>query len=214
MRLDLPFLLAVFIGFAAPLDAQRNRVALEVDLGPPDSAGARKPLVRVRGLLQEERWAKALESSFAIRLTFKLEIWRSREGWIDEFDRQTEWMFVVQREPLQENYRLNLIFLAGPVERSFTDRAALEGFLGSRFEVDALPRGRGTFYYSVGLKISTLSDDELEDVERFLAGQPNAPPGERGRNPLGRGFYRFLLRVAGLPWEELEKRSPEFTVRP
>jgi uncharacterized protein DUF4390 len=211
MRRAALVLLALGLGLA-PSAAGQPRVGLVVGLeqqAPPN--GARRALVQVQDLLADLRWSQALDQSFPIRLSFRLEIWRSREGWIDDFQRATEWSTVIQWEPLEDQYRVTRILLSGIEEFRFTSKEELDRWVRQINLVDALPQGTGTFYYNVTLRITALSDDDMEELERFLAGQSGAqvPP---QRSSIGRSLRRFLLRMAGLPWEELEVKSGKFTV--
>ena len=174
--------------------------------------GVRYAHVQVRSLFADSRWAEALKQSFPIRLTFRMEIWRSRDGWIDEFQRATEWSTVVQYEPLQDQYKVTELFLSGPVETRYATLDELSRWIGSTREVDALPVGAGSFYYDVKLRISALSDEDMEEIEQFLAGG-QATPARPERSSIGRSFRRFLLRLAGLPGEELTVRTERFRVR-
>lgn len=198
---------------ARPLAAQAPRVSLAVTLSPPVSpSGARRAQVQVRDLLADHRWSRALlEQSFPLRLAFRLEIWRSREGWIDEFQRAAEWSAVIQFEPLEEQFRVTRIFLSGPEDFRFATRDSLDRWIRSINEVDALPQGTGTFYYNVTLTITALSDQDMEDLDRFLNGDVGPPPPSQPGS-LGKSVRRFLLRVAGLPWDELDARSDRFRV--
>lgn len=66
---------------STPVMAQTPRVGLSVSLGPDTLArGARYARVQVRSLFADKNWADALDQSFPIRLTFRMEIWRSRDG--------------------------------------------------------------------------------------------------------------------------------------
>jgi hypothetical protein len=204
--------LALSAWLAAPAAGQTPRVAVVLGLAPQAEAnGARRAMVQVQDLLADQRWAGALDQSFPIRLSFRLEIWRSREGWIDDFQRATEWTTVIQREPLEDQYRVTRILLSGPEEFRLTTREELDRWVRAINMVDALPQGTGTFYYTVTLRITALSDEDMEELDRFLAGLPADP--SRERSSIGRSLRRFLLRVAGLPGEELEVRSQTFTVR-
>jgi len=208
-------LLALVLGLvsAGTVEAQQ-RVELRVSLGPDTfPMHARAPRVQVSNLLADKRWSDALDKLFPIRLDYRLEIWRSREGWIDEFQRAAEWATVVQREPLQDQYRVTLLLLSGPQEHRFPTREEVARYLNYTNEVDALPRGTGTFYYTVTLSITALTEADIERLERFLAGQPAAPAGP-SRNSLGRRFQNVLLRMAGLPWDQREEKSPPFRVQP
>ena len=209
-------LLALVLGLvsAVPVEPQGQRVELRVSLGPDTfPMHARAPQVQVRNLLTDKRWSDAVDKLFAIRLDYRLEIWRSRQGWIDEFQRAAEWATVVQREPLQDQYRVTLLLLSGPQEHRFPTRDEVARYLNYTNDVDALPRGTGTFYYTVTLTITALSAKDIEDLERFLAGQPTAPAGPE-RNSVGRRIQNALLRLAGLPWDQREEKSPPFRVQP
>jgi hypothetical protein len=198
---------------AAPAAAQRPKVGLTVRLGPDTfPRGVRYAHVQVRSLFADPDWANALDQSFPIRLTYRMEIWRSRDGWIDEFQRATEWSTVIQYEPLQDQYRVTELLLSGPVETRFQTRDELARWIGITREVDALPVGAGSFYYDVKLRISALSDEDMEEIEQFLAGG-QATPSRPERSSIGRSFRRFLLRLAGLPGEELTVRTERFRVR-
>jgi hypothetical protein len=209
-------LLALLVGLvsAAPVEAQEQRVELRVSLGPDSfPMKARPAWVQVLNLLADKRWSEALEQLFPVRLDYRLEIWRARGGWIDEFQRATEWSTVVQKEPLQDQYRVTLLLLSGPQELRFPTQNELARYLNYTNQVDALPTGTGTFYYTVTLTITALSEKDIEALERFLAGQPAAPAVPE-RNSLMQRFRQLLLRAAGLPWDELEGKSPSFRVAP
>jgi hypothetical protein len=77
------------------------------------------------------------------------------------------------------------------------------------------PEEEGSYYYAGLLQVSTLSDSDLDELERFLAGDlgQSDQGGESFGDALGRGTTRFLLRLAGLPSLRLEARSPRFVVR-
>jgi len=211
MRRALLFALVLGSASANPTSAQTPRVSVVIRLyAQVDADGSRKPIVQVRDLLADRRWSQALESSFPVRLTFHLEIWRSRDGWIDEFQRATEWSTVIQHEPLQDQYRVTRIFLSGPEEFRFATRDSLDHWLRAPNLVEAIPAGVGTFYYNLKLSISVLSDEDMEELERFLAGEASGPAS--GRGSIGRGLRRLVLRLAGLPSEELEVRSERFRV--
>ena len=212
MRRAALLLLALGSGLAPSAASQTPRVGLVVGLwSKPEPNGARRAMVQVQDLLKDPTWAQALDQNFNIRLSFHLEIWRSRQGWMDDFQRSTEWSTLIQKEPLEGQYKVTRIVLSGPEEFRFTTREELEKWVGSINLVDALPQGTGSFYYVVTLRITPLTDEEIEELERFLAGQSAAPPGPGGGS-LGKSVRRFLLRLAGLPWEELEARSEKFSV--
>jgi hypothetical protein len=206
---------AVPLGQAAGQDNQAVR--LHVGLAPDSSqSGARAPIVRSEHLLGgDSRWLAALRSGLPVRLHYRVEVWRSREGWFDIFARQAEWDVLVRHEPLLDQY--TLLTFVGPTrsERRYATLDALGAALSFAYQVNVRPSEPGRYYYAGSLQVSTLSDSDLDELERFLAGDlgPEARGGENLGDALGRGATRFLLRLAGLPNLRLEARSDLFVVR-
>jgi hypothetical protein len=204
-------------GLVSGLGAQTAPVRLHVTLTSDSSPrGARAPVVRSENLLgAESRWLAALRSGLPVRLHYRVEVWRSRDGWFDNFDRQFEWDVVVRHEPLLDQY--TLLTLVGPrrQERRYATLDALGAALAFAYQVNMRPQEAGGYYYSASLQVSTLSDSDLDELKRFLAGDiGEAAEGSEGiGDAVGRGATRFLLRLAGLPSLRLEARSPRFMVR-
>jgi hypothetical protein len=217
-RALLPLALAA-MAIAAPtggLFAQGRSVRLEARLAP-DSAtnGGRNPVVRSASLLDDSRWLTALRSGLPVRMHYRVEVWRSREGWFDLFDRQTEWDVVVRHEPLLDQYTLLTITGSRVQERRYATLDALNAALGFSYQVNIRPPQRGEYYYAATLEISTLSDSDLDELERFLEGDLEGVAGGREGigDALGRGATRLLLRLAGLPSLRVEARTERFRVR-
>jgi uncharacterized protein DUF4390 len=206
---------------AAPvqrLDAQEaHPVRLYVTLSPDSSQnGARAPIVRSESLLGgDNRWLAALRSGLPVRLHYRVEVWRSREGWFDIFVRQAEWDVLVRHEPLLDQYTLLTFAGASRQERRYATLDALGAALAFAYQVNVRPTAEGRYYYAASLQVSTLSDSDLDELERFLAGdlRREAKGGENLGDALGRGATRFLLRLAGLPSLRLEARSDQLVVR-
>jgi hypothetical protein len=199
------------------LAAQAGPVRLVVSLAP-DSAptGARAPVVRSENLLaSESRWLTALRSGLPVRLHYRVEIWRSRDGWFDDFARQVEWDVVVRHEPLLDQYTLLTLVGQRRQERRYATLDALGAALAFAYQVNVRPDQPGGYYYAASLQVSTLSDSDLDELKRFLEGDiGEAAQGSEGLgDAVGRGTTRFLLRLAGLPSLRLEARSPRFVVR-
>jgi hypothetical protein len=171
--------------------------------------------VRSENLLGgESRWLDALRSGLPVRLHYRVEVWRSKDGWFDTFERQVEWDVVVRHEPLLDQYTLLTLVGARRQERRYATLDALGAALAFAYQVNVRPDEPGSYYYAASLQVSTLSDSDLDELERFLAGDL----GEEGKgegigSSVGRGATRFLLRLAGLPSLRLEARSERFTVR-
>lgn len=178
--------------------------------------GARAPVVRSENLLGgESRWLGALRSGLPVRLHYRVEVWRSREGWFDNFSRQIEWDVVVRHEPLLDQYTLLTLVGARRQARRYATLDALGAALAFAYQVNVRPEEPGGYYYAASLQVSTLSDSDLDELERFLAGdlEEGGQGGKGIGEAVGRGATRFLLRLAGLPSLRLEARSERFAVR-
>jgi hypothetical protein len=161
------------------------------------------------------RWLTALRSGLPVRLHYRVEVWRSRDGWFDTFARQAEWDVLVRHEPLLDQYTLLTFAGAARSERRYATLDALGAALAFAYQINVRPAEQGRYYYAASLQVSTLSDSDLDELERFLTGDLGRG-GERGGNlgdALGREATRFLLRLAGLPSLRLEARSERFEVR-
>ncbi|MHB1328809.1 MAG: hypothetical protein ACYC2K_11465, partial [Gemmatimonadales bacterium] len=71
--------------------------------------GARMPIVYLRNLLVDERWNEALEKSLPLIVSYTMQTWRSRDGWIDELASETSWQTIVTKEPLQEEFTVTFV---------------------------------------------------------------------------------------------------------
>jgi len=211
-------LLVALLAFAAPGAGHAqagNSVRLEVRLTPDSAArGQRAPVVRSDNLLGDGRWLSTLRSGLPVRLHYRIEVWRSRNGWLDQLTRQVYWDVVVRHEPLLDQYTMLTIFGSRVQERRYATLDALTAALAFAYQINVSPDVPGNYYYTATLEISTLSDSDLDELERFLEGDLEAARGQEGLgDALGRGATRFLLRLAGLPSLRLEARTRRFNVR-
>lgn len=209
-------LLLALLAVAIPGESRAqagNSVRLEVRLTPDTAeSGARAPVVRSENLLGDGRWLSTLRSGLPVRLHYRIEIWRSRNGWMDQLTRQVYWDVVLRHEPLLDEYTMLTIFGSRVQERRYATLDALTAALAFAYQINVSPGQQGNYYYSSTLEVSTLSDDDLEELERFLDKGTNRGEGGLG-DALGRGATRFLLRLAGLPSLRLEARTGRFSVR-
>jgi len=206
--------IALMISSASTASAQAKRVSIAMAL---DSAhqlnGARKPVVYLRNLLNDSTWIQQLENSLPLIVSYHLETWRSRDGWIDEYVTAVEWQTIITKEPLQEEYAVTLVTGPRPERpRRFAVRDSAQLYLQLPQRIEIFPTRQGRFYYTITLRVTALSDRDMDQLERFLAGDPDLEVPERG-TLLGRGLRRLLLRIAGLPSEVLIARSEVFEVR-
>jgi hypothetical protein len=211
-------LLLALLAAALPGEARAqagNSVRLEVRLTPDTASnGARAPVVRADNLLGDGRWLSTLRSGLPVRLHYRIEIWRSRDGWLDELTRQVYWDVVLRHEPLLDEYTVLTIFGSRVQERRYATLDALSAALAFAYQINVSPAQRGNYYYSATLEVSTLSDSDLDELDRFLEGDLGRPQGDDGLgDALGRGATRFLLRLAGLPSLRLEARTGRFRIR-
>ena len=211
--------LALFlVPSTSPVQAQdsgdvRLLISLAADSTP---AGSRAPVVRSENLLgANSRWLSALRSGLPVRLHYRVEVWRSRGAWFDTFERQVEWDVLIRHEPLLDQYTLVTFVGAARQERRYATIDALGAALAFAYQVNARPTEGGRYYYAASLQVTTLSDSDLDELERFLAGDMGRAGERNGNlgNALGREATRFLLRLAGLPSLRLEARSSPFSVR-
>jgi hypothetical protein len=197
----------------AAQDGVRLLVTLARDSSP---SGARAPIVRSENLIEgNNRWLSALRSGLPVRLHYRVEVWRSRDGWFDTFARQAEWDVLVQHEPLLDQYTLLTFAGAARQERRYATLDALGAALAFAYQVNVRPAEQGRYYYAASLQVSTLSDSDLDELEKFLAGDLGRRDDGGGNfgDAVGREATRFLLRLAGLPSLRLEARSERFEVR-
>lgn len=207
---------AGLLGLSSGAGAQSRPVTVSISLDTASQrTGARKPIVSFKSFLADTRWNDALENSLPLVVSYSLETWRSRDGWIDEFvgGGRVEWQAIVTKEPLQEEYTITRI-VAGRPERPlrFAIRDSAIRELDKPQRVEWVPQRPGRFYYALSVRITALSDRDMDQLERFLAGDPTLETPEPG-TALGRGIRRFLLRIAGLPSQVLRARSEQFDVR-
>jgi hypothetical protein len=207
--------LAALVGLPAGLVAQSDRVSVSLGLEPDGGRGEpRRPIVYLRNLLTDSRWSEHLDNSLPVIVTHRLALWRSRDGWIDELRSEVEWRVLVTKEPLLEEYTVTVVYGTGNPERPrrFATRDGAAAYLQLGNQVEFVPTRAGRFYYTLTTRITALSDADMDQLERFLAGDPELAVGDRG-SMLARAIRRVLLRIAGLPSEVLQARSDQFEVR-
>lgn len=193
-----------------------TQVRLEVSLARDSTPnGFRLPLIRTRFLSQDDRWRAMVASGFPVRLHYLVELWRARDGWFDAMDRAIEWDVVVRHEPLLDQYTVTVLDGRRRRESRYATPEALSAALGLWYQ-GTLPSGAtGQLYYSTSLEITTLSDSDLEELERFLKG--DLSPAAEGEGDVGgavgRGAKRLVLKLAGLPSLSLSAQSQRFEAR-
>jgi hypothetical protein len=168
------------------------------------------PRVQATGLLADGKFVGLMRSGFPLRLHYRLELWRSRSGWFDQFVSDWSWDAVARHDPLADDFVL--LRSSGTVTRYGT-ADDLERALEIPYRVNLKPKGTGNFYFLCRLDVTTLNDTDLEELTRYLKGDvgPAVSGGGNVGGALARGAQRLLVRIAGLPRLTLEARSETLT---
>ena len=169
------------------------------------------PRVRSTGLLADGKFVGLMRSGFPLRLHYRLELWRVRSSWFDQFVREVAWDAVARNDPLADDFVL--IRQGGAITRYPTPEE-LSAALDIPYVVTLRPPGAGggRYYFIARLEVTTLNDTDLQELSRWLSGDvgPAVSSGENFGDALARGAQRVLVRLAGLPRQQLEARSPTF----
>lgn len=208
------FLLPILLAFLAitPAAAQ-TKASVYVRLFPDTAAGPHAR-VRVMSLLDDPAWRKAVNSSYPVRLEWTVQLWQRGSGILGlggKAGPKAEWKEMIQRNSILSVYELTTE-VAGdgipPQQFSSIDLLALQ--IGRAWQLDDFgPPSKGTWYYLVTLKLSTLTEDEMAKLDQFSS------PTQRGDadpGALQRLINRFLLNIS-LPSQTLTAQSPDFRWR-
>jgi len=170
------------------------------------------PRVQVTGLLGDGKFPDLMRSGFPLRLHYRLELWRSRSGWFDQFVSDHSWDAVARHDPLADDF---VLIRTGGSEKRYGAESELERALEIPYKITLAPRGSGKFYFLCRLEVTTLNDTDLEELTRWLKG--DVSPALSGEGNVGkaltRGAQRILVRIAGLPHLTLEARSETFPLQ-
>jgi hypothetical protein len=165
------------------------------------------PRVRSTGLLTDGKFVGLMRSGFPLRLHYRLELWKVRSSWFDQFVREVAWDAVARNDPLADDFVL--IRQGGAISR-YTTSEELAAALDIPYVVTLRPAGSsGRYYFIARLEVTTLNDTDLQELSRWLSGDvgPAVSGGENFGDALARGAQRVLVRLAGLPRQQLEARS-------
>lgn len=198
-------LVALLAGAAATSPAAAQQPSLTITLQ------SNVPRVQVADLLADGKFVGLMRSGFPLRLHYRLELWRARSTWFDQFVSEASWDAVARHDPIADDFVL--IRTGGSVARHASVEA-LARALAIPYRVTLTPKGTGggRFYFLCRLEVTTLNDTDLEELTRWLKGDvsPAVSGGGNVGNALARGAQRILVRIAGLPRLTLETRSPAF----
>ena len=190
---------------AAPAAAQGGSPTLGVTL-----VQDQVPRVQTTNLLADGQFVALMRSGFPLRLHYRLELWRVRANWFDQFVREVQWDAVAHHDPLADDFVL--IRNDGSVSRYATPEQLARALEIPYTITLSPPSSRSSFYFLCRLEVSTLNDTDLEELSRWLRGDVGPAVSGEGNlgNALARGAQRVLVRLAGLPRLRMEGRSPTF----
>jgi hypothetical protein len=172
------------------------------------------PRVRSTGLLADGKFVGLMRSGFPLRLHYRLELWKVRASWFDQFVREVSWDAVARNDPLADDFVL--IRQGGSVSR-YAAPEELSAALDIPYTVTLQPgasSGGGRYYFIARLEVTTLNDTDLQELSRWLSGDVGPVVSGEGNfgEALARGAQRVLVRLAGLPRQRLEARSPTIRI--
>lgn len=171
------------------------------------------PRVRSTGLLADGKFVGLMRSGFPLRLHYRLDLWKVRASWFDQFVREVSWDAVARNDPLADDFVL--IRQGGHVSRYATPEE-LSAALDIPYTVTLQPGSSsgGRYYFVARLEVTTLNDTDLQELSRWLSGDVGPVVSGEGSfgEALARGAQRVLVRLAGLPRQRLEARSPTIRI--
>ena len=85
----------------------------------------------------------------------------------------------MRHEPLLDQYTMLTIFGTRVQERRYATLDALTAALAFAYQINVSPARPGNYYYAATLEVSTLSDSDLDELERFLEGDLGGVRGDR-----------------------------------
>lgn len=193
-------------GLATPAQAQDKSVRLEV-VADTARSGA---VIRTYNLLVDSPWLTALRQGLPVQLRYRLELWRSREGWFDAVASQIEWRFVIVHQPLLDQFVVYRQVPSQPVQSNvYATPGTLGAALGRPYGLRLRPSESGTYYFATSLDVQTLSDSDLDEFNKVIRGEI---AGSGGGNLADRA-RRLALQLAGLPKLNLTARSEAYEVK-
>jgi len=121
------------------------------------------PRVRSTGLLTDGKFVGLMRSGFPLRLHYRLELWKVRSSWFDQFIREVSWDAVARNDPLADDFVL--IRQGGAVSRYATPEE-LAAALDIPYVVTLRPTEGGRYYFIARLEVTTLNDTDLQELSR------------------------------------------------
>jgi len=168
--------------------------------------------LRATGVVAAGEIVSLLQSGFPLYVTHRVELWRARANWFDQFITEVRWEVIVTYDPLSERF---LTARSDGARGLFRGPDELDRALSTVYRVPLGAPGTGRFYVVATVEATPINDSDLEETARWLRGDlPEAATGEGGTvgDALARGARRLLVRAAGLSKIKLTTRSDGVTV--
>jgi hypothetical protein len=203
----------VFAGmlWAAPLVAQRDRVAVEVTVNPAASSQD-GPTITTANLLADPNTRELLRNGFATRIHFRLELWR-KGGFANDRSGTDEWEILVQQDPTTHMYSA-VRRQDNQVTESFVESATVtsaEAQFDRPFRSSLRPNRSGKYYYNLIVDVQTLTETDLDALQQWLRG-PTAPQKSNPITAIRSGIGRLFSRMLGGGKQLYQGRSGVFDV--
>jgi hypothetical protein len=201
-----------------PVLAQRTlpKPELRMEL-PADSLLTRRgPLVSATNMLLREKIQKHLLAGFPARFHFRVELWSERGWFTDRLESAIEYDVFARYLPLERKYDVILVENDNALSLGKYDVVAdADRAVGRPFAVPIVAaRINATQYYLTTLIVESLSEKDLDEVERWLKG--DVEPGITGQahpaSIISRGVRTLASRLLGGEKTEYEMASPKFRI--
>ena len=195
---------------AAPLEAQRNGVQLDVSVSGA-SALTEGPVVTTSGLLADQSSREILQAGFATQITYRLELWR-RGGLFYNLESRSEWLVRIQFDPHDDMY--HVVRMQDNQLDDFGGFATLTGAeaqFGRAFRARVHPDRSGRYYYNLVVEVQPLLESDLDALQQWLKGS-SSPTKSPAIASIRGGVGRLMSRVLGGDKKRYEARSGVFTV--
>jgi hypothetical protein len=172
------------------------RPALTIELPADSLLLKRGPLVRATSMLSRERTRKFLDAGFPARFHFRLELWsEGRWLWLDQLESSREYDMFARFLPTEKKYEVILVendvaLSLGKFEAVADAERAVGRAIAPKITAARLGRQQ---YYQATLVVETLSEQDLDEVERWLKGDIEPIGGDANPASL---FSRIVKPIA------------------
>lgn len=152
---------------------------------------------------------EALDSGVPSRVLFIVELWRVRSRWFDRLEWSVTDEFVVNHDPLLDEYEVRRDV---PVWRSFAGREDLAAWLAAPGSRELRPpnglRAGANYFLAAEVRIEPFTRERVGEVERWLSG------GEMSGGGLDDYLVGWVVRMSGLGDLTIGGRSDPFQPGP